>query len=494
MEVGIQRNLGLIVVGLILVALCFCWAYTPQGVAIENVLLGMLVTVFASLPLLRWCKKGLGEGRIPFFEFVFFSHALFFGFAVFQGPVVFRGAEVPSKTVTYTLILVLLGMAFLWAGWRLSARFRLRLPLTYHVDEYRLIRLMMIYLTLFAGWRLAQFFGIGGAMRAVLGNLPGYMFVTTGVVAIFGLAGYEATGNLSLRQRCYFWAVVAVLLSTGLASGWLEQALLPLVAAFLGRLVKGGRFSWALLAAVLGSVLFFQIGKQKLRSEFWAGCMGGPAARSVADLPLRVSFWVTGSRAAWSDIGEQGQVGQRVLSTFKRFDHLTWFAWVVHMTPSQIPFLKGRSYRELHLYLIPRLLWRGKPINLEEAYFIALRYGWLSSSQVGRTAVSPGLMDEAYINFGVAGIVLGMGVLGLFIGVFVRMLDDRTRGLGWQLPLIALLCLKWEPLATAAGYFGGFFQPLLIVLLMYLPARCRRSFRVPTTLAVPKESMGQDGL
>jgi hypothetical protein len=162
-----------------------------------------------------------------------------------------------------------------------------------------------------------------------------------------------------------------------------------------------------------------------------------------------------------------------------RANHLSFFGHVVTMTPRSIPYLEGYSYKTIPAMFIPRAIWPGKPSTMEVANTLAVRYGWLAESHLGAVAVSPGLMDEAYMNSGVIGVVLVM----FGFGVLIRWLSDNfgsgIYGFGWQLALIGFMCggglmVTW----TAQSYFGGIWQTFVTITVIYWPLRLRQRRRV----------------
>lgn len=471
-----RKNRRNIVTGILSVALLSI-IYLPEGASIINLFLGSVIVLFASVPFLQWLRHEQWENSVPFFQVFFFSHAVNFGLTAFQGGMVFRGIiSIPNFVVTQTLIIILAGMGSLLAGWHLARGVRLKLPFTYHLDERRFVRLLFIYLGLYAFFTLLQRFSIGDMLRSQFGNLFDYMFGGMGLVSIFCLSGYHAEGRLNRRQSQLFWGAIIASLLSGLSSGWLGQAITPVLALVLGRLAKGGHFRRSTILVAVVLVLFLQVGKSAFREMTWQGEMGGVAAQSITDIPLQVSSWFSASALTLENMDEQDRMGSAVVATLGRFNHLEWFAWVVSQTPDSIPYLEGYSYSDLYLFFIPRFFWPDKPTNLEKANYIAVRYGWLDDSQVGQTAVTPGLMDEAFINFGIYGVIIGMAIIGILFRLLSTAMNDPRAGKGWQLALVALLCMKWMPIATAASYFGGFFQPMIMILIMCFPARRKRPF------------------
>lgn len=461
--------------------LFLCQAYMSNGLPLTQIILGIIIICFSAIPFIRWLKRQEIRSQIPLFEVTFFSNALLFGFAVFQGTGSFRGKFIPAHTVTYTLLLVLLGMGCMLVGWLVAKRWRASLPFNYVLDEKRLINLMTIYLVLYALFSLSHSTAFYGLLRATVGNLFDFLIGASGVVAIFGLSGYETRGKLTKKQRRCFWLTIATICLHGVASGWLTSVLSPVLAMIFGRLINGGQINKRLVIALIVGLVFLEAGKGAFRHETWQQEMGGRAYQNFYDvllgLPSRVSLWIDASTQVWENEADISGSTRKAVRVFKRLDGLDWFTWVVYETPAQIPYMKGYSYYNIYLYMIPRFLYHNKPINLQKANTIALRYGWITGQQVGKQAVTMSLMDEAYINYGPLGVVIGMFIFGIFLRMFVNTLDNPRAGLGWRLPVIYLLCNHWSLQYTAVVYFGGLLQPIIALLIMYSPARKKVSSR-----------------
>jgi hypothetical protein len=94
----------------------------------------------------------------------------------------------------------------------------------------------------------------------------------------------------------------------------------------------------------------------------------------------------------------------RVISEFVALDS---FATLVSAGPSVFPFRHGGTYLDSILFVVPRKIWPTKPRSFSFA--------------VGRhmlgvdSDLPPGSIGEAYINFGLAGVVAVMYLFGLFL-------------------------------------------------------------------------------
>jgi len=147
---------------------------------------------------------------------------------------------------------------------------------------------------------------------------------------------------------------------------------------------------------------------------------------------------------------------------------------VTRKTPDHIGYLMGYTYKSIPAMIVPRILWPEKPSTMDINNYLVVKYEWLPPFLVGKVAVSPGLMDEAFMNFGLTGVVFVMLTLGVFIRWLTTNLGDPQKGFGWQLALIGFmtsggLMVTW----TAQSYLAGLWQTVLFIAALYWPARKR---------------------
>jgi len=122
------------------------------------------------------------------------------------------------------------------------------------------------------------------------------------------------------------------------------------------------------------------------------------------------------SMTTWNDIPSAMEtlwlgtpVGVITASAMLEFDQVDLFATILNVGPQTFPFLWGKSYLELLYQPVPRALWPAKPWPFD------LYIGWYATG--GQTALPPGIVGELYLNFHVAGIVVGMYLLGVICRV-----------------------------------------------------------------------------
>jgi hypothetical protein len=108
------------------------------------------------------------------------------------------------------------------------------------------------------------------------------------------------------------------------------------------------------------------------------------------------------NRSYWTTAG-----GNVVLGVLREFVALDSFSTIIAVGPREFPFRYGGTYLDSVLFVIPRAIWPAKPRSFGLAvgrYLFAVE-----------TDIPPGYIGELYINFHVAGIVVGMYLLGLLL-------------------------------------------------------------------------------
>ena len=89
---------------------------------------------------------------------------------------------------------------------------------------------------------------------------------------------------------------------------------------------------------------------------------------------------------------------------------------VSKLTPLNVPFYEGGSYKFLYAHFIPRFIWKNKPKE-EWGNFWGKRYNVVASNDKGTSWNFP-VINEFYANFGMAGVAFGMFLLG-FLAKFL---------------------------------------------------------------------------
>lgn len=121
-----------------------------------------------------------------------------------------------------------------------------------------------------------------------------------------------------------------------------------------------------------------------------------------------------------SGYASQFEAGEYLLAgltaTSSRFDGLGITAIIVRDTPKLVPYQGGWSIGHIFIAYIPRVLWPGKPM-LTCGQWVTDNYGGGQIAGV-RSSTGPSWVGELFFNFGIAGVIGGMLLLGLLFRMF----------------------------------------------------------------------------
>ena len=104
------------------------------------------------------------------------------------------------------------------------------------------------------------------------------------------------------------------------------------------------------------------------------------------------------------------------------FTEVDNFVTLRRLVPDGLPWLDGRSLADVPAAFVPRQLWADKPLPIDFALSRAL-YG-----SDGKAGTPFTLAGELYWNYGIAGVLAGMAMLGAVGGAGWQMLRSRRSG------------------------------------------------------------------
>ena len=263
------------------------------------------------------------------------------------------------------------------------------------------------------------------------------------------------TGNLPLLISYFVVGPLSVFCAFGALSSrgfmraiFIGACLLGLVAAFL----SGSRTS-LFLAGVLPIVVLIYSGVAKAgkgrpsrsSSKFFAILLA--ASVPVLGGSLYVSR-LRGSSNQPSLFGGSDVSGADVLVALISFPRS-------HLTLD----LAGSTYGAGILSLVPRSFWPGKPLTGGAATSEVLVPEWHAITGV---ELAPGLLGEAWLNFGISGFVFA-GVLVALVGI---LLDGMLRSPSRAIWLLGIL-LSIRGVNLVRGDLANFLTPALLVCLSW---------------------------
>jgi oligosaccharide repeat unit polymerase len=136
--------------------------------------------------------------------------------------------------------------------------------------------------------------------------------------------------------------------------------------------------------------------------------------------------------------------------------------------PDTLPYQYGYGYLVQLVNPIPRFLWPGKP-TLDAGLLMADLYGAVDSKGEAFLTVSPGLIGEMYMNFGILGII-GLSFFGGWLvkgwdNILVRCPGSLTAAVYYSAGLAVLFIM-------GRSFTMGMFYGLLSFALLACTMRC----------------------
>lgn len=423
-----RRQVALAVL-LCLGTVVFTIAMRPETMPVSTAILALSIVALGFLPAAFFFRLPAEERPVfPLFVLTGAFYALFFGLSAFaaealrfspDGRIFFYGHTTIANISIATQTLAIAGMAAMLAAYAYIRRRTLSLPhfrLPATLDERRTRLALWILLAA----HLA-FFAV-----PALGRIPsiGQFLQPAGALAFAGLYIFWRRGRLGRFETTAFFA--SILFECGLLVRVMSLTpILLFIAMFLAlEFTLTRRVPWvrAVCFAVVLAVLYPAV--QTVRPLIWTGAvetdfMGAPVliVRSLLGFKLQGTPDVRGAEPAPNMTPHPFRGG----GLARRISHIALMEHVVANTPERIPYWKGETYRPLLTSWIPRFLWPGKPRE-EAGWAFGQRYGILNPDDPPQSINLP-WMIEMYANFGGAGVILGMGLVGVLFAFFEAFLS-----------------------------------------------------------------------
>ena len=418
-----------------------------------------LVFSLIAIPCFAYAEwRQTRQTHIPLFAVLAAAHTVFYGVSGF-----WTDTLAPSEAGAATAVLAManLGVIGLFIGMRLSSLLlqSVHLPdVPADIHDWSLIRLI-------AACQIFVPFlpvGTGGDFRQVI-----VIFLTfIPVVAFLILWDALLRGKATAVDKVLVIVFLASSILAGLAQGWLGGCVGNLVLAGIAYVRVRRRVPILPVPALILVMLFLQGGKAAFRERYWYG-------DDTAGALTKAAFWIDASaerlsaRIGHESSGEDLRDALQPLLT--RSSEVKESATVYRNTPSVVPYQYGATYRYLLITLIPRFLWPNKPSVNDANRFYQLAYGVTQQQDLDHVAIGAGLIPEAYMNFGWAGIPVIMCLAGTILGMFERIFLSRQAGLFASAVGLAYVLQLLSLNGQAAAYFGGMIQIVGLTILIFLP-------------------------
>jgi hypothetical protein len=297
--------------------------------------------------------------------------------------------------------------------------------------------------------------------------------------------------RLSAPWRVLTYAGTSTFFLLGIGSGSVAAAAfygtIIVVAAWIGR----GRLGMVWIGGIVfGAVLIISLRgvTDQYRKMVWyqnesADAIEGP----------KMFLGLLQQRIA-SD-GVQGTVEKGFATSAGRSANLDLLADVIRRTPDEVPYWGGETYLSLVGAFVPRFLWPDKPTK-ELGQAFGHRYGYIGARD-SNTAINLPILVEFYVNFGMAGIALGMFLVGMIYRLVEHAVNRPGQDDVYSLAGIVLMIPLTNIESDFSLGFGGLILNGLalwfVLRLIGQPASRRPSASIAYSQAPPLVAQQRQG-
>ncbi len=445
---------ALILVPLVLVQ----YGYSAQKVFLATILIGVCL-----YPTARYfAHKEVG---LPAFPVLCLAYAFQFAVPIFTREPIMQLvhgqiAYLDDEDVITALLLSLLGVFALLIGYYGSQARNLvkHIPaIGLHIDEKKVIVyciLVCISIPFLAKAHDILSEELYLQLSALIRVLQNQALVA---IAILGCLIYQGRGRVWYRVLLYCIIVLSVL--QGLATGFIEQTIIPIAALFIIQWQVTKRLPLASIIAVVLIFIFLSPVKHEYRRAMWF------EETAVADSSVdRAWLWARQASQYWKDTfsGERSFV-ESTEQAASRTDLIHQFALIYSMTPSEVPYQYGATYSYFWVTLVPRAIWPEKPLAGSANKFYAVTYGVTTEEGAERSTFGVSLLAESFINFGWIGIILIMALQGAIFNMLQHMFGEQQSGAGGQAVYVAFFVFFLNGIGSSAEIlFGNILQSILV--------------------------------
>ncbi len=429
--------------------------------ALQRVLASLII-LLALVPTWLWIS-GRAKG-VPFLLFFGSIYAFYYAFPIFLLDKYARNyyfsTPILGSFVEQGLLLALGGLALLFLGYY-GPRERYFTHLVPALDmqwrDYGAARMLGIILGsvgIAAYYYMHFVVSIPVTIRQSVNALA-----DLSIVSIALLYGLQLSKRLGALGRCFLWlGLIPIRLLIGLATGLTAQAIMVVFSMALVYGALKRRIPWkGILAAGIIIVL-----SRPVQTSFRALVVGEGGDVSISGVE-KVRAYVDTARDVL--LGGVVPYSESIQIAIWRFGSIMTLSEVVELTPASVPYWGGATYYSLLFKPIPRFIYPGKPEE-DTGQTFGHRYGFLDPHDLTTSHNLPQLV-ELYANFGVAGVMVGMFVIGVLYRIIHHIFTHRDMGLGAIVPSVYIYGNLLNIESSAGLVFGGLIGHAIFLAMFH---------------------------
>lgn len=467
------KRLRLALVLLIFLNLVIPIVLSNYDYSVTQLVLAMILLDICLFPTLRYL---LGESGLPILPVLCLAFAAQYALPIFvqeQGLVLTDGFRyLDDGPVVAVLILSIVGVSTLQiAYYSLNYRKAVRLlphvslPLNRKRAEIfcgAVFLLSLLLTRVQAGVSQETYL----QFSSIIGLLQNQLLVAIGILAWIVFSG---RGNRV--HKILLYTIVAFAALKGFTTTMMEAMMTPLAVLFMSKWFHTKRLPVSMLIVIGVLFLFLSPVKKDIRTAI----IENRTAAAETSATDRATDWITQAVSYWGEsFSGRRDLAESTSDASSRTDLIHTFAQIYSLTPEIVPYQYGDTYSYLAITWIPRVVWPEKPLANAANNFFAVAYNISTEESIKTSSFGATLMGEGYMNFGVAGVIIIMIILGLVTSLLEDVFAGAQSGAGGQAIFLATFVYFLNGIGSSAELlFGALIQNLVASCILLWWVRTR---------------------
>jgi len=391
--------------------LVVCLVATAHPQYSESVVGAILIIAASWFPALLWIQKKMGG--FPIFPVFALTYTWTFGLPlIYEHPIVTLFRADDQLFAAFSVAGFLLIATAVWYFVREQKTKIPRRCLAMRERGADIIFLGVLFVSIGftavvnSGW-LDISSGFYSIFRSIILALQG--------LACFALSYRLGRGELRGPKKLVFKVLMATAVIVSLPPLLMINSMSLVALAAFGYVSGSGKVPWISFTAAIALFGFLQIGKAEMRDHYWGDSDQGPV--QPLEYPSFFKEWLSTSFDQLTVPVNRNEDEKHSLIERASLMQLLLYEQTLS---SSVPFMFGETYAIVPELLIPRIFYPERATTHEGTYRLNIHYGFQTREQTETTTLGFGLLNEAYANFGLAGMAMLAFALGGFYGWIER--------------------------------------------------------------------------
>jgi len=447
----------------VLIVTCFWFINETHWVIDRQTVLGIGIMAIASRPALTWANRNYTW--FPAFEIAMLTCIPFYAI-----PLLARHPELryyPESVIVKASLIVILFIAVSSLTFSLLKRPPRPAPsLSASLIPTGMYKLVPIGIVLSNLHLIISAYT--NLIPASLTHISKSILFGMGTLSIFISSRLWGVNLLSKSQKILFSANISIQVILLLSGLYLISGISVIALAIISYSMAKRSVPWIIIILTIPILSILHLGKGAMRGIYWKEHGAIQETREISELP---AFFIE-----WFNYGLQAERVERETriqqsSIFERASLIHMLCMCVDRVPRDLPHLNGDTYIDIPGILVPRFLWPDKPSSLQATQRLATYFNLIHVDAIGQVSVAFGVLSEAYVNFGIIGVI----VLAILFGLGFK----RVAQLSQHVPLfsalgiLSILLTAWsfQIEQSAATWISSLFQAALLCIGLPLAYR-----------------------